>query len=267
MTRVKLGIQYQGMGLYGWQAQAGLATVEGHLQGAWEALTDGLEPGLTFHVAGRTDAGVHAWGQVAHIDTAWKHAETLVKVRDGLNRFLPPEVRIVRVAVVDDGFHARFGAVERAYAYLLYNKHSLRPDLIGRVGHVRLGRDGTPLDFMRMWQALQALPLGPNDYSAFRDADCQSKRPVCNLIWRELIDMGDGMLRLNIRADHFLHHMVRNIVGTLIAVGRGERPVTELADVLASRDRRRAGITFTPDGLYLTDVRYLDHWEGVVLGD
>ena len=267
MTRIKLGIQYQGTGLYGWQAQAsGVPTVEGHLQAAWEQLTGGAEPGKTFHVAGRTDAGVHAWGQVAHIDTDWKHAHTLVKVRNGLNRFLPPQVRVVRVAIVDDTFHARFGAVERAYTYLLYHRPSLRPDLIGRAGHVREGRERT-LDVPRMQAALELLPLGASDFSGFRDAECQSKRPVCNLVSRRLVDLGEGLLQMDIRADHFLHHMVRNIMGTLVGIGLGDRPVGGLADVLAARDRTQAGMTFSPDGLYLTDVRYLPHWEGDTLTD
>ncbi len=262
--RLKITLQYNGYGLFGWQHQSGLATVEGHLLTAWTNLTGEAAPDIV--AAGRTDAGVHGLGQVVHLDTAWSHAATPVKVMDGLNHYLPEAVRIVRVAVVEDAFHARFMATARHYRYVLLYSRILRPDWLGRAGHALRHHDDPPLNIDAMRAALHHLPLGESDFSGFRDAECASHTPVCQLLARDIDAMDDGFIHIRISANRFLHHMVRNIVGTLIPIGRGDKPVTELARVLASRDRRQAGVTFSPNGLYLLGVDYPPHTEHAVAG-
>lgn len=274
--RLKLTIQYNGQGLFGWQRQMGkgnhtgreLPTVEGALIAAWQQLTGEAEP--DFQAAGRTDAGVHALGMVVHVDTAWPHAATPIKVWDGLNHFLPPTVRVIRVAQVENDFHARFFGHTRHYRYVLFTGRALRPDWLGRAGHER-----RPLNLARMAEALHHLPLGEHDFSGFRDAECQSQTPMCHLLRRELVNAGEGFVHLYFSANHFLHHMVRNIVGTLVecslvpdaTLDRAPRPVNNLAQVLAGKDRREAGPTFAPEGLYFLGVDYPPHTEAQAVGN
>ncbi|MFZ2587762.1 MAG: tRNA pseudouridine(38-40) synthase TruA [Alphaproteobacteria bacterium] len=271
--RLKLHLQYLGTGLYGWQRQEGkgnttgleLPTVEGHLISAWANLTGEIAP--DFQAAGRTDAGVHALGQVVHIDTLWPHAATPIKVLDGLNHFLPSTIRVVRVAQVEDSFHARFAGHQRHYRYILSTTRVMRPDWFGRAGH-----DRRPLDIARMAEALTHLPLGEHDFSGFRDAECQSQTPMCNLTHRSLVEAGEGFVHLYFSANHFLHHMVRNMVGTLVECAlvadstRQPRPVADMARVLENRDRRHAGPTFGPEGLYFLGVDYPPHAEAHAVG-
>jgi tRNA pseudouridine38-40 synthase len=260
--RLKLTLQYLGTGLHGWQHQVEggivLPTVEGHLLKSWKDLTG---EDVDFTAAGRTDGGVHALEQVCHVDTNWAHAGIPIKVWDGLNHYLPPTIRITRVAVVDEAFHARFHAVARHYKYILFNRRTMRPDWQGRAGHHVF-----QLDIAKLQAALHHLPLGEHDFSAFRDAECQSQTPMCNLLARAVTADEEGFITLTISANHFLHHMVRNIVGTLAQIGQGERPVDDLPRLLATRDRTQAGPTFGPEGLYLTGVDYRPHSEQEVAG-
>jgi tRNA pseudouridine38-40 synthase len=263
--RLKLLLQYDGRGLYGWQAQQAqhereFPSVQGHLAAAFHQLIqEDVEP----VAAGRTDAGVHAVGQVVHVDVAKKMP--LIKYLDGLNRFLPAQIRVARVAAVGEDFHARYSATRRRYRYLLWNSRQLRPDLAGRVGLVR-----RPLEVGKMAAALKKLPLGEHDFSSYRDAECQARTPVCRLIGRRLTvgeePLGGRLVAVDWTADHFLHHMVRNLMGTLVQIGQGKRPAEDLARLLEKKDRRLAGPTFAPDGLYLMGVDYPRHRESDVVG-
>lgn len=273
--RLKLTLQYNGSDLHGWQYQrpegnvrgVELPTVEGHLMRAWEALTG--ETGRDWQAAGRTDAGVHALGMVVHVDTDWPHAGVPLKVMDGLNHFLPPTVRVVRVSVVADDFHARFLGCARHYRYVLFNGRIMRPDWLGRAGHERRA-----LDVGRIREALACIPLGAHDFSGFRDAECQSHDRVCHLLRREVLDMGEGFIQVEISANRFLQHMVRNMVGTLVECALVDdphgryvaRPVEDMVRVLNGRDRTLAGKTYPPDGLYFLGVDYMPHEEHSVVG-
>jgi tRNA pseudouridine38-40 synthase len=261
--RLKLTLQYTGTGLYGWQAQSKprkLPTVQGHLIDAFKSLkVQASEP----VAAGRTDAGVHALGQTVHVDVE-KRLE-LIKFWGGLNRFMPDSIRVTRVAEVENDFHARFSALQRHYRYLIYTGRDLPPHLVGKVGHVR-----NSLNFKIMNNALKKLKYGEHDFSAFRDAECQSRTPICRLITRKLLltrdALGTPLIAMDIAADHFLHHMVRNIVGTLVEVGEGKRNERALVDLIKTKDRKLAGMTFSPDGLYFMAVKYPRHKELDVVG-
>lgn len=275
--RLRLTLAYTGTHYYGWQAQkSGLPTIQGALTQAWKSLTG---EDADFTAAGRTDAGVHARAQVVHIDTAWPHAtitaeqtpplfsspfprmresysepqdihQDCIKVTGGLNRFLPPTIRILSTQVTNDTFHARFSATARTYHYRLVTARTLPPEWHTLAGHA-LGAEAT-----LMQQALTHLPLGEHDFSSFRDAECQSRTPLCTLTHRSLTQNPDGTLTFQITADHFLHHMVRNLVGTLVDIGQGKRPPDALPAILAQKDRRAAGPTFSPHGLFLHHIHY-----------
>ncbi len=245
-VRLKLSVQYDGTAYYGWQIQEGLPSVQGHLAHALQQI---VQHEVKITGAGRTDRGVHAWGQVCHVDVE-KVLKPITYV-DGMNRFLPHDIRVTHAEIVDETFHARFSATARHYVFRLWNGRQLRPDLLGHVGHV-IGK----LDFETMKAAVDMMPLGVSDFSGYRDADCQSKVTLCNLHYLRLVNVGQDEWQLEIAANHFLHHMVRNIMGTLIEIGQGKRPVTGLVDALNAGDRAMAGMTFDADGLYLTRVDY-----------
>ena len=246
MQRLRLTVQYDGGAYYGWQKQDGLPTVQSKLQ---DALAQIVGHEVDVQGAGRTDRGVHAWGQVAHVDVA-KDLE-IIKYLGGMNRFLPDDIRVVDVEKVGDDFHARYSGKARHYVYRLWNARQLRPDLVGHAGHVLL-----PLDTELMRAAVALMPLGESDFKGFQDAECQSKVSLCDLMYLRFVEEAPNLWRLEIAANHFLHHMVRNIMGTLVEIGLGKRPVTGLVDALAAQDRTQAGMTFEADGLYLIQVDY-----------
>jgi tRNA pseudouridine38-40 synthase len=262
--KLKLTLQYNGTHLGGWQFQPEqgapvLPSVQGALANAMSQLLGGVDVNPThFMGAGRTDAGVHALGQVCHF--ARTKQMPLIKYLDGLNHFLPPEIRVVRVAWVDETFNARKTATARHYVYLLENTRVLRPHYMGQRGHMV-----HPLNLVAMQQALSSLPLEETDFSSFRDAECQSHTPICRLLYRDMQVEGPS-LTFRFAADHFLHHMVRNIMGTLVEVGLGKRAADSIPTLLAQKDRRKAGLTFMPDGLYLTQVDYKPHKETEFVG-
>jgi tRNA pseudouridine38-40 synthase len=220
---------------------------------------DALEPALAqiagepvnVTCAGRTDRGVHARAQVVHFDTgAQRPASAWVR---GVNALLPDTVAVLWSQPVADEFHARFGAFARTYRYELLNR-AVRPALAAtRVGWFHL-----PLDAERMREAASLL-VGEHDFSAFRSAECQAKSPVRTLHSLEIERHGER-IDFVLRANAFLHHMVRNIVGTLVYVGKGSLSPLQVKEVLLSKDRSKAAPTFGPEGLYLEKIEYEAKW-------
>ena len=201
--------------------------------------------------AGRTDRGVHARIQVVHFDTrAARPASAWVR---GVNALLPDAVAVLWSRAVDENFHARYSATARTYRYVLMNR-AVRPALAAE----RVGWYHQPLDAAAM-RAAAALLVGEHDFSAFRSAECQAKSPVRTLHALDIEQHGER-IDFVLRANAFLHHMVRNVVGSLVYVGAGKHPPQWLAEVLASRDRRRAAPTFGPEGLYLEKIEYPAQW-------
>jgi tRNA pseudouridine38-40 synthase len=245
--RLALRIEYDGSGYSGWQAQPqlpGVLTVQQALEAALSAI--GAAP-LRVHCAGRTDTGVHATAQWVHFDAPARRSLKAWIV--GGNARLPASVRIVDGLAVPDSFHARHSAVARRYDYLIANTRTAPALLAQRVLWVR-----EAIDHQRMHEALQPL-LGERDFTSFRAASCQSRTPMRFLSEASVHRRGD-YLRLRLVANAFLHHMVRNLVGSALRVGRGEADTGWLATLLEQRDRRLAAATAPPDGLYLTGVDY-----------
>ena len=250
MTRIALGIEYDGSGWHGWQSQPHRKTVQDALETALGRFAD--HP-VRVACAGRTDAGVHALGQVVHFDTG--ATRTLNGWVRGVNALLPASIAVTGSAVVDDAFDARFAAVARTYRYLLHVRPMRSPHWVGRAGWIH-----TVLDLPAMDAAARTL-VGTHDFSAFRSAECQAKSPVKTMHAASVQGHGDFAL-FTFCASAFVQHMVRNLVGSLIAIGRGTRDAGWLGELLDARDRARAAPTFMPDGLYLVRVDYPD---GVVL--
>lgn len=246
--RIALGVEYDGHPFQGWQSQTGGKTVQDTLQ---YALNQIAAEQISVIAAGRTDAGVHALEQVVHFDTAADRPVT-AWVR-GVNALLPDNIAVRWAHPVPDEFHARFSAHGRHYRYLLLNR-AVRPAIqAGKVGWFH-----APLNVNTMQVAAQHL-LGEHDFSAFRAAECQAKSPVKHLHQLDIQRQGE-MLVFDFSADAFLHHMVRNIVGCLVYVGKGRYPPQWLAEVLSGRERSLAAPTFAPDGLYLRRIKYEAKW-------
>lgn len=242
--RIALGIAYRGQAYSGWQSQPGGRTVQDHVEAALSAFA--AQP-VQCLCAGRTDAGVHALNQVVHFDTPLDRSEQSW-VR-GTNRFLAADIAVQWCRQVPVRFHSRANAVGRRYAYLLLDA-PVRPALeTGLVGWSSRRLDGNA-----MRDAAAAL-VGEHDFSAFRSSECQALSPVKSM--RTVgVERRGAYWRFDFDADAFLHHMIRNIVGSLVAVGNSARPVSWLRDVLVSRDRRLAAATFAADGLYFVGPYY-----------
>ncbi|RZU97984.1 tRNA pseudouridine(38-40) synthase TruA [Spiribacter vilamensis] len=244
MTRLAIGVEYDGAAYSGWQRQHHADSVQGHLDKALGAIA--RHP-IDTVAAGRTDAGVHACEQVVHFDTdANRPDRAWVK---GVNTHLPDNIGVRWIAYPGDDFDARRSATSRVYRYLLIDSPE-RPVLL----RDRVGWTFRALETVPMQQAAESL-TGEHDFSSFRASACQAHHPIRRVDALTVMRYR-GVIMVDIRANAFLHHMVRNIVGTLMAVGTGERPVEWVSDVLAARDRRRAGITAPAPGLYLVGVRY-----------
>lgn len=244
MPRVALGIAYEGSEWKGWQTQPSGLTVQDQLE---RALGQFLAQPVDTVCAGRTDAGVHAFAQVVHLDTtAQRTEESWVR---GLNALLPRSIAIQWARSVSDDFHARFAAGARTYVYLLRTERVRAPLVRGRMGWTHY-----PLDLGMMRAAANCL-LGEHDFSSFRSSECQAASPVRTLSALDIQRNGDFFL-FTFTANAFLHHMVRNLMGALLLVGRGRKPVEWVSEVLMACDRRRAAATFAPDGLYLASVDY-----------
>ena len=245
-VRIAIGIEYDGSRLCGWQRQSAppLPSVQGLLQTALGRIAD--EP-VALKVAGRTDAGVHATGQVAHFDCSRDRG---VKAWvEGSNSLLPAAVRVTWAAAVAEDFHARFSALARRYMYAVQVRPVAPAVLAGKVTWSR-----RPLDVAAMHRAAGYL-RGERDFSSFRAAGCQSATAM-RRVRRVAVRRRRGFIVIDIEADAFLLHMVRNIAGSLMAVGRGEHKPKWIAELLQARDRRLAEPTAPPDGLYLVQVRY-----------
>lgn len=246
--RFALGLEYCGTAFRGWQSQAGGGTVQDALEAALSAIA--AEPVATI-CAGRTDAGVHAIHQVVHFDTRAERPLT-AWVR-GVNSHLPDGVAVRWAQPVPEDFHARFSARGRRYRYLLLNR-SQRPGLWqGRVGWFHL-----PLDLEALRDGAARL-LGEHDFSSFRAAECQAKSPVKTL-WKAEVRQAGGLFVFDFEASAFLHHMVRNLVGSLVYIGKGAQPAAWMDELLTGRDRKLAAPTFSPDGLYFGGPIYEPHW-------
>lgn len=246
--RVALGVEYCGTNFRGWQSQAGGGTVQDALERALQQIA-GVPVGVL--CAGRTDAGVHATQQVVHFDTDVERPLT-AWVR-GVNSNLPDGVAVRWAKPVSDEFHARFSARGRRYRYLLLNR-AQRPGLWqGRLGWFHL-----PLDVAAMQQAAARL-LGEHDFSAFRAAECQAKSPVKTMTQATVRQFGN-MIVFDFEASAFLHHMVRNLVGTLVHIGKGAQAVGWVDELLGMKDRKLAAPTFSPDGLYFRGPVYEAQW-------
>jgi tRNA pseudouridine38-40 synthase len=251
--RIALGVEYDGSPYFGWQSQADGQTVQDTLQYALSKIAGEQPAGEQVSViaAGRTDTGVHAIEQVVHFDTqAVRPLSAWVR---GVNALLPDSIAVRWAHPVPDEFHARFSAHGRSYRYLLLNR-AVRPAIqAGKVGWFH-----APLDVAAMQAAAQNL-LGKHDFSAFRAAQCQARSPVKHLQQLDIHRQGE-LLVFDLSADAFLHHMVRNIVGCLVYVGKGKYPPSWLGDVMAGRERSFAAPTFSPDGLYLRRITYEGKW-------
>jgi tRNA pseudouridine38-40 synthase len=245
VTRWKLTIEHDGRPYVGWQRQAHGASVQQEIE---EAIAKFSGEAVRLHAAGRTDAGVHALGQVAHFDLE-RPTEAKV-VREALNHYLRPQpIAIVLAEQADPHFHARMSARRRRYRYIVLNREA-RPALeIGRAWHVPYR-----LDVAAMGEGASHL-IGKHDFTSFRASECQAKSPVKTLDRLDIVNDGAHLI-FEVSARSFLHHQVRNMVGTLILVGRGKWLPDQVAQALAARDRTAAGPTAPPDGLYLVGVDY-----------
>jgi tRNA pseudouridine38-40 synthase len=244
VARIAVGIEYDGSAYAGWQAQASLITIQ---QLTERALGRIAAAPVALVCAGRTDAGVHAYGQVAHFDTqATRSARSWVL---GANSELPADVSVCWAVPVPGHFHARYCAEARTYRYLILNR-SARSALYAR----RAAWLYRPLDQERMAQAAQAL-VGQHDFSAFRAAGCQAKSPIRRMERLSVTRCGEWIV-IEATANAFLHHMMRNIAGLLITIGRGDAPPSWAREVLAGRDRTLSAATAPAAGLYLLAVRY-----------
>jgi tRNA pseudouridine38-40 synthase len=242
--RYALGIEYDGSQFLGWQTQRQQPTVQHTLEQVLASVAD--QP-VRLHCAGRTDTGVHALGQVAHFDSSAQRSERSWVL--GSNSRLPATVSVLWAKTVDESFHARFSAFARSYRYVILNR-PVRPAVAA--GKVTWCRE--PLNADAMHQAAQAL-LGEHDFSAFRSSGCSANHPQREVLAIAVRREKEQVL-LEVSANGFLYHMVRNIVGSLLEVGKGARDPSWLAQLLAARDRRLAGVTAGSDGLYFLGARY-----------
>ena len=253
MKRIVLGVQYDGAPWHGWQTQLTGNTVQDRLE---EALKKFTCVDVDTVCAGRTDTGVHAIEQVVHFDTVVER-ELSSWVR-GVNAFLPASIAVRWAHEVQPGpcgnFHARFSATARTYHYVLYN-HSVRSPLLKD----KAGWAFRPLSVEAMHSAARHL-VGTHDFSAFRSSECQAKSPV-RTVHDINIEKHGNLIVFSLRANAFLHHMVRNIVGSLIMAGNGSKPPDWIGEVLHGQDRHRAAPTFMPDGLYLSKIDYDRKWK------
>ena len=243
-SRIAVGIEYDGSAFSGWESQIGQRTVQQSLQSALSVVAD--HP-IALVCAGRTDAGVHAYAQVAHFDTDARRPDHGWRL--GANTNLPTDVAVVWVQEVPEDFHARFSALRRHYRYVILQRPNRSP-----IWHRRVTWIHRPVQIEPMREAA-ALLLGEHDFSSYRAAACQAKSPVRTLYRLNVSKHGDFVV-LDVCANAFLQHMIRNIAGVLMAIGEGRERPEWAAEVLEARDRTAGGVTARPDGLYFARVEY-----------
>lgn len=247
--RLALGVEYLGSKYRGWQTQqAGVPSIQPLVEQALQKIA--LEP-IRIHCAGRTDAEVHACCQVIHFNTSAARPSRAWVL--GTNNHLPPDIRIRWSQPVVDNFHARHSALARRYRYVIYNSSVPFAQM-----HDQITRHLKPLDAKKMHQAAQLL-VGEKDFSAFRSVRCQSTTPWRHLHFIRVYRRGQ-LIVVDIQGNAFLHHMVRNIVGSLMAIGEGERPAEWLTEQLENKQRATGGITAPAEGLYMAAVLYPKHF-------
>ncbi|HHJ19502.1 MAG TPA: tRNA pseudouridine(38-40) synthase TruA [Gammaproteobacteria bacterium] len=247
--RIALGVEYDGRRFHGWQRQSHARSVQQDLE---QSLSQIADHPVSVVCAGRTDTGVHGLGQVVHFDAEnfrKPHAWLL-----GTNTKLPDDISLQWVSFVPDDFHARFKATSRQYRYIIFNRATPSALFAGRATWVR-----GELDIAAMQLAASSL-LGEHDFTSFRAAGCQAKHAVRS-IYSVTLSRSGQFVYLDIHANAFLHHMVRNIAGVLIAIGQQKKPVTWARDLLAVKDRTQAGVTAPPDGLYFIKVAYPEKYQ------
>lgn len=246
--RIVFGIEYNGQGFCGWQRQANRSSIQEAIEKAASKVANET---VSIVCAGRTDAGVHAYQQVAHFDSLADRK--LFSWRMGCNSELPKSIRIVWAQLQNKSFHARYSAIARYYKYIILNRPTHSAHFHGLMTWCY-----KPLDVDRMLQGAKFL-IGEHDFSSFRSRACQSKSP-----YRRLYHIGirrdEDRIVIDVVGNAFLHHMVRNIVGVLMEIGFGDRPAKWAQQVLMARDRTVAGITAPPDGLYLSGIHYPEHF-------
>ncbi|MEM7280784.1 MAG: tRNA pseudouridine(38-40) synthase TruA [Pseudomonadota bacterium] len=244
MSRIALGVEYDGTSYVGWQRQKDGQSIQERVEAALSRVAD--HP-VQVTCAGRTDAGVHAWGQVIHFDSDAPRSDRAWVL--GANSNLPQDIAVTWAKSVGDGFHARFSALSRTYEYLILTRRARSP-----LTHTRAVWTYKTLDTKAMSAAAQSL-VGEHDFSAFRAASCQAKSSHRNVQTLLVSRVPDGVI-VRITANAFLQHMVRNIVGVLLEIGGGEQEPGWAEQVLASKDRRRGGVTAPAQGLYFVQASY-----------
>ncbi len=247
--RLALGVEYDGSGYSGWQSQPRQKTIQGVVE---KALSRVANHPVRIACAGRTDTGVHASGQVIHFDTEAQRSRRSWVF--GANANLPKDVVILWARVVPDSFHARFAALRRCYRYVIFNR-VVRPTFLAR----RVTWEYRPLNEQRMQEAASYL-VGKHDFNAYRAVACQAASPV-RTVYRLDVSRQGEMFYIDIEANAFLHHMVRNIAGVLLTIGSGEQSPDWAQEVLETRDRRMGGVTAAPCGLYLVRVCYPEQYD------
>jgi tRNA pseudouridine38-40 synthase len=253
MPRIALGLAYCGTAYVGWQSQAGDDAVQDKLEEALRLFSGyPASQRVITHCTGRTDSGVHALMQVIHFDTALNR-ESFSWMR-GVNRFLPHDIAVQWAQEVPTEFHCRAQALSRRYCYIVLQS-VMRPS----IEHGRVGWQHLQLSLPAMRQAAQLL-VGEHDFSSFRASQCQALSPIKKLMRLDISQRG-AYFRFDFEANSFLHHMIRNLMGCLLAVGRGDQDVNWVGDVLAAKKREVSAPTFSPDGLYFLGPTYAPKWD------
>ncbi len=252
MSRIALGLSYSGSAYLGWQSQLGGNTVQDKLEEALR-LFSGFprDQRVITNCTGRTDSGVHALMQVVHFDTPLDR-EPFSWMR-GVNRFLPPDIAVQWAQEMPQEFHCRAQALTRRYAYIV-----LQSSMRASIEQSRVGWQHLPLSLPAMQEAAKLL-LGEQDFSSFRASQCQALSPIKTLHRVDISQRG-AYFRFDFEANAFLHHMIRNIMGCLLTIGRGDKPMQWASEVLAARKREFSAPTFSPDGLYFLGPTYAPSW-------